>query len=214
MRSSFMVVLALTVAGPVGAQERNNASGEATVTPLTTLPSLDNSSRVTTPAPLHPADVQSPIRSHMDLVHASTVNGGSAVQMQPLGSTPCQSGAHLNYYGGNLIQHPQVFAYYWGSGVGFGPGNSPGTMNQFLSSILHSQYIDWLKEYDTGSFAIRRGGLLGSFTDSGVQTTGTISMSVIHDRLLAQISAGVIPNYDADVIYAVYIPASLTGVWI
>jgi hypothetical protein len=127
-------------------------------------------------------------------------------------SGSCSLGAGTpTYYGGALVQRPKVFVYYWSGSAPF-----QGELEPFYAAITNSPFLDWMKEYDaqnhanTDVYAIRRGSWIGSFVDTGAQATGTITVSNVASRIAAMAGTNGVPSPDADTIYAVQIPSTLT----
>lgn len=135
--------------------------------------------------------------------HATTVH-----YLRPHPPTPDgpAAGAHLTYYGGRVISNVKVYAVNWGSGVSTEISSQIGA---FYTTITASPYFDWLGEYNTvglegqdgqsgSNQRIGRGSFGGSFTVSGVATTGTVTDAQIQSALEANLASGVLPQPDLD----------------
>jgi hypothetical protein len=172
--------------------------GTASFVPVTGQHSLS------APAPLPTPDVGT--------LRVSIPARGTGLRVADTVSSSCSLGGGApQYYGGALIQRPKVFGYYWSASAPF-----QGQLEPFYATLTTSPFIDWLKEYDaqnnasTDVYSIRRGSWIGSFVDTGAQTSGTITLSNVANRIASMAGTNGVPSPDSDTIYAIQIPSTLT----
>ncbi len=121
------------------------------------------------------------------------------------------AGAHLNYYGGKLVQNAKVIQVIYGTGV-YATGVNSGTPNlgNFYGGVLASSYVAWLTEYNTSSPVQHIGN--GTFaakmqiTPATVRNGATITDRQIMAELSAQITAGHLPVPGANTIFMINFP--------
>jgi len=138
-------------------------------------------------------------------------------------------GAHLSYFGGNVISSVEVVVVYWGTSV-FKPSKSSGgttlTVPTFLADVTNTTFWDLLTEYNsngltsgghTGNQLIGRGTYKAEYTITPSRCTGTsCSDANIQAEITDQIAAGHLPAPSLDAhgktntIYMVYFPHGLT----
>jgi hypothetical protein len=121
------------------------------------------------------------------------------------------------YFGGPVISNVKVMAVFWGNQV---DPTTVAKIGGFYSSITDSDYMDWMKEYDTNIIAqdgkqgtnqhIGRGSLGGTFTIAPINKNAKLSQSDIQGELVNQIAQNSLPKPDADTLYMVYFPANIT----
>ncbi|MGZ3457740.1 MAG: hypothetical protein ACXU86_04460, partial [Archangium sp.] len=123
------------------------------------------------------------------------------------GTVHAATTAHLTYYGGKVIANAKIAVVFWGPNV-----NSTVTsgIGGFYTAVTNSAYFDWLSEYNTGSQSIGRGSLLGTYTISPSQTSGTIDDTAIQTELNNQINAGHLPAPDGNTLFMTYFPPGMT----
>ena len=130
------------------------------------------------------------------------------------------------YFGGPVIPNAKVYAVWWGDPANLSSAVTAahGGIADFFTGVTNSNFIDWLNEYDTninaqaGSHSgqpgtnqhIGRGNYVGAATLSGVQVTGTVTDAQIQSALDAAFTAGTLPEPDANTIYAIYFPSSVS----
>lgn len=138
---------------------------------------------------------------------------GTYVHKLPVGASDAAprntAGAHLNYYGGRVIQNAKVVQVIYGAGTYLGniTGTATPTVASFYGSVLQSSYMDWLTEYNTASPAQKIGR--GTFskkvtiTPASSRNGSTISDAAIQAEISAQISAGKLPPADNNTLYMI-----------
>lgn len=122
------------------------------------------------------------------------------------------------YYGGPVISHAQVYVIFWGSKV---TATTKNAMPDFYASVLNSDYMDWLKVYNTTS-VVAQGGQAGTQQTIGrgtyiqaieinpAKVSGTLDDQEIRAELEKQILAKVIPAPGADSLYMIHFPKGLS----
>jgi hypothetical protein len=114
----------------------------------------------------------------------------------------------VSNYGGRVISHVKVDVVVWGS-WSYGstvPLTGHRSITSFAGAIPASPYIDWLREYNTSTQSIGRGGLDGVFTVLPASTAnGTIvSNTQIQSAMTQLIGAGRLPKPSADRLYVIF----------
>ena len=169
-------------------------------------------------------------KSIIRIVPYMTPEERQKIQQSPKGNL-APFGAHLTYYGGNVVSDPTIIIVYWGAGV-FSPTQIDGTtgntltLNTFYTDIPNTTFWDFLTEYNTAGVA--GGGTTGTQTigrgTSTVQeitinpsvTASTIDDSQIQTEITAQIKSGHLPapavdaSGNATTLYMVYFPHGKT----
>jgi hypothetical protein len=124
----------------------------------------------------------------------------------------------LRYYGGKVLAGARAYAINWNTGV-----NSQvlPRLAGLYRTVLDSDYVDWLSEYDTlgrsgldglpgSDQRIGRGTLGGQFT-LVPQNTGTmLTDAQIQQEIAHQMDIEAIPLPDDDAYYAVNLPAGIS----
>ena len=135
----------------------------------------------------------------------------------PKSSAAPKAGTKVLYYGGPVISHAQVYAVFWGDKV---TATTKSAMPDFYSSVLNSNYMDWLKIYNTTGITsadghagtnqqIGRGSFIQAIQITPAVTTGTIDDKDIQAELEKQIAAKVLPAPTADSLYMIHFPKGL-----
>jgi hypothetical protein len=140
-------------------------------------------------------------------------------------SIPAATTRTMQYFGGPVIANPKIYVVWWGN-----PANistlltaARGGIADFYAGATNSNYMDWLNEYDTnittqsGSHAgtagtgqhIGRGNLAGIRTLAPVPA-GNVTDSQIQATLDQAFTNGTLPQPDANTIYAINFPRSVT----
>ncbi len=138
---------------------------------------------------------------------------------------PAATTRTMQYFGGPVISNPKVYVVFWGN-----PANistlltaAKGGIADFYAGATNSSYMDWLNEYDTnittqsGSHAgtagtgqhIGRGNFVGTRTLTSIPA-GNVTDSQIQATLDQAFSNGTLPQPDANTIYAINFPRSVT----
>ncbi len=149
--------------------------------------------------------------THTDHVHTMPYSAAGAHPFV------APSGAHLTYYGGKVVQAPDVVQVLYGAGTYIPQltATSGVTMATFYSQAVTSGVFDWLSEYDTTSPAqtIGRGSFGGAvqITPAASRDGSTIADADIQAELAAQINSGALPAPSDNTIYMVHFPAGKTN---
>ncbi|MGZ3438676.1 MAG: hypothetical protein ACXVDD_04145, partial [Polyangia bacterium] len=117
---------------------------------------------------------------------------------------------HLSYGNGALIPNVKVVTIFWGTtnNVQYAYKDK---LAQYYDAVSNSAYFDWLIEYNATAYKLGRGGLLATFADPSPPAKTTISDTTdLQPYLSGLIDAGKIPKPDADTLYMVHLPGSVT----
>lgn len=150
--------------------------------------------------------------TYTDHVHAMPYrsSGDDPGGHGPLETPSAPSGAHLTYYGGNVIQNVKVTQVLYGSGT-YISQVSGSQMGSFYQQAEASGVWDWLNEYNTSSPAqsIGRGSFASQkqITPTSSRDGSTITDANIQAELAAQIQAGSLPAPDNNTIYMINFPS-------
>ena len=119
--------------------------------------------------------------------------------------------AHLVYNNGPLISQAQVFTVFWGSAwQESGPAELSSGLNGFFDYILTSSLMDQLAEYNVTNYQIGRGERIGTATLTTPDVSGTVDDMAIQQMIQQQISAGMLPTANANLIYFVFLPSGVS----
>jgi hypothetical protein len=121
------------------------------------------------------------------------------------GSSASAATANVTYRGGPVIAKTTVVPVFWGSGVQF-----TDKLGTFYQTVLNSAYYDWLKEYDTPTTHIGRGGVGTSYADTAAPAGTTITDAQIQTELGKLIDAGKVAAPDANSLYMVHFAPGVT----
>ena len=129
------------------------------------------------------------------------------------------------YYGGPVIANPKVYAIWWGGAAQINSEvtAASGGIGAFFEGVTDSVFVDAWAQYNTdlptqkGSKLgaagtgqhIGRGNYAGAF-DLNPVPSGNVTDAQIQSALESAITAGTLPPVDANAIYAIYFPASVT----
>jgi hypothetical protein len=117
---------------------------------------------------------------------------------------------HLTYGNGALIPSVKVVTVFWGT-TNNGQYQYKDKLQQYYDAITNSAYFDWLIEYNTTAYKIGRGGFAATFADATPPAKTTVSdPNDLQPYLSGLIDAGKIPAPDADTLYFVHLPGSVT----
>jgi hypothetical protein len=138
---------------------------------------------------------------------------------------PAATAGTMQYFGGPVIANPKVYVVWWGSAASINPvlTAARGGIADFYAGVTNASYMDWLNEYDTniatqsGSHAgtagtgqhVGRGNFVGTRTLAPVPA-GNVTDSQIQATLDQAFSNGTLPQPDANTIYAIHFPRSVT----
>jgi hypothetical protein len=126
---------------------------------------------------------------------------------------PAPANARLTYRGGLLLQNVKVYTVFWGSKWSEGPGVAMlGKLNDFFKSILPSEAVTQLAEYNVPGQKIGPGSLIGTKTIPDHAPTTHVTDSTIRRNLKAWIKSGVVPSNDLNTLYFVYLDPGVVSV--
>jgi hypothetical protein len=150
---------------------------------------------------------------HDDVTYTDRVHSMPYVDPHAAHPFTAPAGAHLNYYGGKVIQNVKVVQVLYGSGSYI--SQITGTqMGSFYQQAAGGGVWDWLSEYNTSSPAqtIGRGSFLSKvqITPSSSRNGSTITDANVQAEIAAQIQAGTLPAPDNNTIYMIDFPAGKT----
>lgn len=139
--------------------------------------------------------------------------------------TPAATTRTMQYFGGPVISNPKVYVVWWGNAASINPvlTAARGGIADFYAGVTNSSYLDWMNEYDTnittqsGSRAgtpgtgqhIGRGNLVGTRTLTPVPASN-VTDAQIQSTLDQAFTNGTLPQPDANTIYAIHFPRSVT----
>jgi len=119
--------------------------------------------------------------------------------------------ARLVYNNGPLLANAQVFTIFGGSAWDqSGQQSVISALNGFFDSILTSALIDQLAEYNVANYQIGHGARIGTTTLTTPDVSGTVDDAAIQQMIQQQISAGKLPQANANLIYFVFLPTGVT----
>lgn len=138
---------------------------------------------------------------------------------------PAATTRTMQYFGGPVISNPKVYVVWWGSAASINSTLTAarGGIADFYAGVTNSSYLDWMNEYDTnittqsGSRAgtpgtgqhIGRGNFVGTRTLTPVPA-GNVTDTQIQATLDQAFTNGTLPQPDANTIYAIHFPRSVT----
>jgi hypothetical protein len=126
--------------------------------------------------------------------------------------------AGVLYYGGPVISNAQIYLILWGAKVST---TTTAAMPDFYASMVNSNYMDFLKIYNTTGLTAQDGTHTGTNQSIGhgtfLQTiqiapaklSGTIDDLEIQAELEGQIAAGKVPAQTANSLYMIHFPKGL-----
>ncbi len=124
------------------------------------------------------------------------------------------AGTQLLYYGGPVVHSANVIVVNWTSAIA---AQTQKNIGPFFNALVNSNYIDWLKIYDTNIKAvdgrvgthqtITRGKFVGTYTITPNNKNTNLTDADIQTELQAQIAAGNLPKPNNNTIYMTYFPA-------
>jgi hypothetical protein len=127
-------------------------------------------------------------------VHLMPMQDGSGLRVE---SAP--AGAHLQYFGGPVLKNVHVIPVYWNSKVQF-----QSNLNAFYSAVPSSSYYNLLSQYSS----IGHGTRGTPFVDNRTRTR--VSDAQVQAELARLITAGSVPQPNANNYYPVHFPAGTT----
>lgn len=141
---------------------------------------------------------------------------GRPIRVVPLHTPPVRAApvtAQLTYRGGPLLTAVQTVAVFWG--VAWkepAQATLAQQLEQFLTFLVASAYVDQLGEYSTPDHKIARGSFAASarLTDA---TLGTrVTDAAIQQMLEQNANAKTLPQPTANTLYVVFLPRGVTVV--
>ena len=140
------------------------------------------------------------------------------VAVTPDGKTPSTpAGPHLNYYGGPVISNLDLVVVYWGGNVS---DVVTGGITGFYNTILPSNYLGMLTEYNVKLQKIGLGSMRGPYTITPSKcAVGPCSLddTDIQAEVQSQVNAGHLPSpvvsfasFNQNTMYMVYFPPQVT----
>ncbi len=132
-------------------------------------------------------------------------------------SQQATAGTTMLYYGGPVLANVNTVAVIWGGGVA---ATTVSRIGPFLKALPNSTYLDLLTQYSTTltavngnpgtNQAIGRGTYGGQFKISPTNTALALTDKAIRIELAAQIKAKHLPASNANTLYMVYFPQTIT----
>ncbi len=133
-----------------------------------------------------------------------------AIRIVPLKlpEAPAMASPALTYRGGPLLTTVKVFSVFWGAQWNQSPlTDLMKTMNAFFDYILTSALLDQLAEYSVPGMSIAHGSHVGSTViQTPAAPTPSVDDSAIQKLLSDQIASRVLPQPDANTLYACFTP--------
>jgi len=124
---------------------------------------------------------------------------------------------NVPYFGGAVLSHAKVYAVLWGANV---DAEIQSQIGPFYQALVNSTYMDWLQEYNTHGKAadgrdgtlqdIGRGSFGGVVTITPLNTATTLSQAAVEQELSSQIEQGHLPAPDANTLYMIHFPPTVT----
>jgi hypothetical protein len=123
--------------------------------------------------------------------------------------TPQARQPSLTYYGGPMLQAPELHAVFWGGQV---PTTTQASINTFFGDLAQSTVTPMLGQYDTASPAqfITQMKYAGSTIDADAPVQTTITDQDIQVELTRMIDTGTLPANDGNRLYVMYVPPGAT----
>jgi hypothetical protein len=135
------------------------------------------------------------------------------------------AGSGVNYFGGSVIANAKVYVVWWGDAKNMNAAltKPTGGIADFFKGVLDSPFMDSLSQYSTNINAqagsksgskgtqqiIGRGNYAGTYTLSSIPS-GNVSDDQIQSALKDGINSGALPAPDANTLYAIFFPSSVT----
>jgi hypothetical protein len=133
--------------------------------------------------------------------------GGGGICAKAAAGSDCQ----LDYNCGTLLAQVKLFTIYYTAAAATA---DRAEYADFYASIVQSTYFDWIREYDSGSYKLRRGTYIGDYVDMTPNTMpaqGSLDDSQIGPYLQALLAATPsLPQPDANTLYMIHFPPGVT----
>jgi len=125
---------------------------------------------------------------------------------------------HLSYFGGRVLANASVVVVFWGPNTN---SDVKARIGGFYAGMLGGGYTDWLTEYNTAGVTpvdgmpgsnqvIGKGSLQAVVTITPTTTLTTLTDGDIAAELETQIRSGALPAPDANTIYMMYFPNTVS----
>jgi len=118
---------------------------------------------------------------------------------------PDPSGPHPIYYGGPVVSRAEIVAVSWTKEV-----TSRALLPRFYSTLTHSGYFRWLREYSTDTQRIHPAEFVGHFVDEDAPTGDTISDEDIRAELLHFLRSRRCGQTNVNSVFAIHFPPGVT----
>jgi hypothetical protein len=124
------------------------------------------------------------------------------------------AGAKLTYRKGPLLTRAEVFSIFWGAKWGTTASSTKlmNDLNRFFEVVLASPAIDQLDEYSVGAKKIGHGRFLGMQVISAQAPVGSVTNSVIRQRLAGWIQSKVVPKNTKNSLYFIFLEPHVVSV--
>ena len=150
-------------------------------------------------------------------IHYQPMRPQGSGMIERYSAAAAPANAWLDYYGGHVISNVHVVPVFWKSTVA---SDVQSTMPAFYAAVTNSTFWDFLAEYDTNilDFAGNQGTNqhIGHGTASKAITltpsisSTTVTNDQIWQELQRQITAGNLPQPDANTLYMVHFPPGMS----
>jgi len=121
------------------------------------------------------------------------------------------------YYGGPVLAQVKVYAVFWGPNV---DAQVKSDIGGFYAAAVKSNYMDWLKIYNTSGSGmdgrqgthqfIGRGTFAGDITLTPANVGTKLDKKDVEAELVHQMDLGKLPKADANTLFMVHFPAGIT----
>jgi hypothetical protein len=125
-----------------------------------------------------------------------------SIRSDELQSTSAPGFDEVSYHGGPVIPNVRVTVVYWTSAVAF-----QSTLTSFYATLTNSTYLDWLREYNTGTQFIGRGSLVNAVVDPSPPPGTNLADTQVTGELQRLINAGTLSVPGQNDLYMVHFPA-------
>jgi hypothetical protein len=113
----------------------------------------------------------------------------------------------IGYGGGAVVPHVQVEPLYYGTYWSTAAGQqSASDINDYLSYLVDSPFMDLMNEYGVGRGSVAGNGIL----DPGLLGASTVSDASIRAQIANDITAGRLPGADINNLYLVFTPPNVS----
>ena len=126
-----------------------------------------------------------------------------------LTQAPATAPSNLVYNNGPLLANVQVYTLFWGSAWGGSQSLLVSQLNGFFQYILTSPLMSVLAQYSVPAYQIGNGSWTGTYSLTSSEPgggSGTVTDAQIQAQLQALITAGTLPQPNANSLYFIYLP--------